>query len=740
MSEAPLVEVCIPNTKRDSFTYRCNDWKPVIGARVWVPFRTKTCLGVVIAAQTKSPVALTSLKQITGIIDDKPFLSPSLLDLCQWVSQYYQSPLSEVITLALPKHYRNGGAPVLPVVNTYALSLAADVAHARINQRAVRQHALIDFLAQYAHPVDQHELRDAGFATSQIKPLLISQIVQQNQQAVVRVPKQHAGSELPLTLNNEQANALEKITANLDANHRFLLHGITGSGKTEVYLQVIAKTLASQRQVLVIVPEIGLTPQLVARFTARFKEPLVVIHSNLSENERQLAWYQASSGTAQLVIGTRTAIFTPLPNLSLIVIDEEHDSSLKQQEGVRYSARDTALMRAHKANIPIILGSATPSLESLHNCAQQKYTLLPINRQAIATVPLQWIITDLRNTTLQQGLAPSAIQRIRHHLKQGNQVLVFINRRGFSPVLLCHQCGWIADCPACDSHLTLHRKDNRLICHHCGNKRIIPNHCQTCKSRELIPVGTGTQRLAEFLQTEFPHVTLMRVDRDEVRKKNELAQRLEQINQGEAQLIVGTQMMAKGHHFPKLTLVVIVDADCGFYNQDFRAIEHLGQLITQVAGRAGRANEPGEVIIQTHFPNHPLLNTLIQKGYNPFARELLQTRAIAQLPPYYFLAIIRAQSNQSQRVTHFLQTIKKYLQQEEEEEETVNTHSLVRAYGPAPAPMARKANQHRMQLLLKSPSRTQLQATLTELREWINRKKLDASIRWHMDVDPIDLS
>ncbi|OGV43513.1 MAG: primosomal protein N', partial [Legionellales bacterium RIFCSPHIGHO2_12_FULL_42_9] len=463
MSE--LVEVCIPNTKRDSFTYQCGDWHPAIGARVWVPFRAKTCLGVVIAPQEKTNLAASSLKIIAGLIDDKPFLSESLLDLCLWVSQYYQSPLSEVITLALPKHYRNGGAPVLPLVDYYQLSVTVAAAHKLINKRASRQHELIDFLTQQVHAVSQHQLREAGFATCHLKPLLANQIVKHSQHPLICTPNPHTGTELPLLLNDEQAYAVAQISTNSADNPRFLLHGTTGSGKTEIYLQIIAKTLTNRRQVLVIVPEIGLTPQLVSRFRARFKEPLVVIHSNLTEQDRQLAWYQASSGEAQLVIGTRTAIFTPMPNLALIVIDEEHDSSLKQQEGVRYSARDTALMRAHKAKIPIILGSATPSLESLHNCEQQKYILLQINRQAIATIPLQWLVTDLRNTSLQQGLAPSTIKHIERHLQQGNQVLVFINRRGFSPVLLCHQCGWIADCPACDSHLTLHRQDNRLMCH-----------------------------------------------------------------------------------------------------------------------------------------------------------------------------------------------------------------------------------------------------------------------------------
>ena len=729
------VDVCIPNTKRDAFTYQPSDQIPVIGARVWVPFRNTTRLGVVVSSQKETQLAVNSLKPITEIIDTIPLISQPIMELCLWVSQYYQSPLSEVLSLALPKHYREGKFPVLPKVTTYSLLTDAAAARSLIPKQAVKQHQLLTFLEEKKGAASQEELRTAGFNTSHLKPLLHKQLIQHASQ-----PATHDGLsghkivESPLQLNDEQAFAVTQITQHIDDNQRFLLYGVTGSGKTEVYLQAIAPLLAQQRQILILVPEIGLTPQLVARFKARFTEELVVIHSNLTELERQLAWHQASSGKAGIVIGTRTAVFTPLPRLGLIIIDEEHDASLKQQEGVRYSARDTALMRAHKAKIPIVLGSATPSLESLHNCWQQKYTLLPLTRQAMTAIPLQWTITDLRGVKLQDGLAPSTVNHIERHLQQGNQVLVFINRRGFSPILLCHQCSWIADCTACDSHLTFHRQDNRLVCHHCGGNQRLPQTCRKCQSHELVPVGTGTQRLEDYLQKQFPTVALLRIDRDEVRKKDELSKRLVQIHQGNTQLIIGTQMMAKGHHFPRLTLVVVVDADCGIYNQDFRAIEHLGQLITQVAGRAGRAEHPGEVIIQTHFPAHPQLNTLIQNGYTPFAKELLQSRSEAQLPPHAFLAIIRAQSSNAKKVSHFLRSIKAHLDQ------APQYPTRIQSFGPAPAPLARKANQYRMQLLLKSSARQPLQHALTQLRDWIQRAKTDNGIRWHIDVDPIDLS
>ena len=376
-----------------------------------------------------------------------------------------------------------------------------------------------------------------------------------------------------------------------------------------------------------------------------------------------------------MVIGTRSSVFTPMPDLGLIIIDEEHDSSLKQMEGVRYSARDTALMRAHLANIPIIFGSATPSLESVHNCKQNKYTLLRLNHKALSTTPLHYQLIDLRSQALHHGLAAPTLKVIEEHLQKNNQVLVFINRRGFAPVMFCHQCGWMADCRACDSHLTLHKQIGQMICHHCGLTQKTPLSCHSCKSRELIPVGAGTQRIHEFLNTQFPETNILRIDRDEVRKKNSLDSHLDKINSGEAQLIVGTQMLAKGHHFPRLSLVVILDADAGLYNQDFRAVEHLGQLLTQVSGRAGRAEHAGQVIIQTHVPNHPLLNLLIQQGYDEFADALLTTRQQAELPPFHFLAVIRAQGKTAGSVLKLLHATK----------DQIKIHPLT-VMGPATSP------------------------------------------------------
>ena len=723
-----VFNVCIPHTNRDFFDYYADTVEPCVGARVWVSFRHKTRMGIVIGHYLpEDPHAST--KSITTVIDDKPLLSGEVLALCYWISSYYQSPLSEVIPLALPKKFRNGDHDRLPRCNYYQLSVAVEQAHLLLSNRALRQHQLIDFFASLPAPLSKKAILQAGFNATQLDALLTRGILVMNTQREIPLPSS-VPQKNPLPLNPEQAIAVDEISGYLQSYRCFLLQGVTGSGKTEVYLQVIARVLAAGRQVLVLVPEIGLTPQLLARFRERFQEPMVVIHSNLNDTERQLAWQWAKEEEVKLVIGTRAAIFTPMPALGLIVIDEEHDTSLKQMDGVRYSARDTALMRAHLRHIPIILGSATPSLESLHNCALNKYTLLRLRQKALNSKPLHYQIIDIRNQVLQHGLASTTLTIINEHLEQQNQVLVFINRRGFSPVLLCHQCGWMADCRDCDAHLTMHRSRGRLICHHCGLMQAIPTHCQSCKSRDLVPVGTGTQRVHEYLSTQFPATTLLRIDRDEVSKKQALDACLALINDGTAQLIVGTQMLAKGHHFPRLTLVVVLDADNGFYNQDFRALERLGQLLTQVAGRAGRAEFPGQVVVQTHVPQHPLLNLLVQQGYDAFAQSLLTLRQQAELPPYHFLTVIRAQGKALPTILHFLQAIK----------EQLHLYDM-NVLGPAPAPLARKGGHHRMQLLVKSSSRKKLMTALTQVRSWLAiNTKITNGIRWNMDVDPMDLS
>lgn len=727
-AEATTVfKVSIPQTHRDSFDYAGCASPVVIGARVWVPFHHRLRMGVVVGLGPPDG-QYKQIKAIDSVIDAQPLIPAELLRLCQWVALYYQSPLSEVLLLALPKKYRLGLAPVFSKTLYYQLAMPPAMAQAILPVRARRQHDLITFMGQETRVFSKKMLLDAGFKSQQLDALKQMGLLSITEQLNKPVPRLGTPTT-PLLLNEEQATAVDAIASSVGSYQCFLLQGVTGSGKTEVYLQVIAQVLQANQQILVLVPEIGLTPQLLERFSERFHEPIAVIHSNLNDTERQQAWLLAASNHVKLVIGTRAAIFTPLPTLGLIVIDEEHDASFKQMEGVRYSARDTALMRAYLRNIPIVLGSATPSLESLYNCTTEKYCRLYLKQKALSTTPLHYQILDSRNQPLQHGLAQATLVAIEEHLKQGNQVLVFINRRGFAPVLRCHGCGWIADCRACDSHLTLHRQSARLICHHCGLIEKVPFQCPTCQNRSLLPLGAGTQRIHEFLTTYFPATRLLRVDRDEVQKKAAMDECLARIHQGDVQLIIGTQMLAKGHHFPRLSLVVVLDADNGFYNHDFRALERLGQLLIQVAGRAGRATSPGHVLIQTQVPDHPMLNTLIQEGYEVFADALLATRQQACLPPFYHLAMIRAQGRHCAQVIDFLHAMKAFL-----------NNDYLTALGPAPAPLARKAEQHRMQLLIKSASRKVLQQALTAARQHlVTNRKLANGIQWSVDVDPVDL-
>lgn len=721
------VTVCILNTCHNGFDYVCDGLKPVIGARVWVPFRNRIRLGLVVGFES-TDIPASKLKSIDSIIDEKPLLSAEMLALCHWMSRYYYASLSEVIGQALPKSYRQGDCSKLAKRVYYQLTMSPEQAYQQVKKQSSRQRLLIDFLARKAEPVSKKQIVEAGFHVCLLNALLKTDILCVLEQEDLP-EKSTAILEQPLLLNKEQHIAVETISERLSSYHAFLLYGVTGSGKTEVYLQTIARVLALGRQVLVLVPEIGLTPQLLNRFTARFSEPMVVIHSDLNDTQRKQAWQLACDDKVKLVIGTRSAIFTPMPALGLIIIDEEHDASLKQMDGVRYHARDTALMRAYTKHIPIILGSATPSLESLHNCELKKYTLLRLQQKAINSVPLHYSVVDLRNQRLQQGFASTTLNTIRNHLSQNNQVLVFINRRGFAPILFCHQCGWMADCRACDSHLTFHRATHYLLCHHCGHRQNVPDHCPDCNGKEVLPVGVGTQRAYDFLSQQFPDSMCVRIDRDEIQKKRVLEQRLEQIKQGHATLIVGTQMLAKGHHFPRLTLVVVLEADNGLYNQDFRALENLGQLLTQVAGRAGRAQFPGQVLIQTHVPQHPIFNTLIQQGFDCFAKNLLALRQQAALPPYHFLAVLRVQGRNESVLLQFLCDVKQRLD-----------NALAMILGPAPAPLARKANYHRMQLLINAASRQNRHIVLTQLHNWLTMNKQNRNVRWSIDVDPMDLS
>lgn len=532
-------------------------------------------------------------------------------------------------------------------------------------------------------------------------------------------------------LNSEQQIAVTKILTAKGFN-TFLLDGVTGSGKTEVYLQVIEALLQQGKQALILVPEIGLTPQTIQRFQQRFQLPIAVMHSKMTDRERLNSWCLAKENLAPIVIGTRSAIFTPMPQLGIIILDEEHDLSFKQQAGLRYSAKNLAVIRGKQENIPVILGSATPSLESIYNAERGQYQRLVLQTRAGEASHPSFHLIDMRAQRQTEGLSLKLLQEMEKHLVNKGQILVFLNRRGYAPSLLCHHCGWTAECTRCDAKMTLHQKPKYLHCHYCGATNPVPKICPKCQANDLAAVGLGTERLEEALKNKFPDTTMVRIDRDSTRGKGTMQQMLSDITANNYQILLGTQMLAKGHHFPEVTMAAILNIDGGLLSSDFRASEQMAQLLIQVSGRAGRASKPGEVYIQTYNPEHPLLISLIKDGYYNFALNSLTERKAAKLPPYAYLALVRAEAKKSELATDFLSKIQKHLQPK------TNNHTKI--LGPIPAPLQRKANFYRTQLLVYSTVRSELHELLRQLIIAINGIAPSNTIRWSLDVDPADES
>ncbi len=556
---------------------------------------------------------------------------------------------------------------------------------------------------------------------------------QEHKKAVKAWPKEVETDDHKPKLNEEQAVAIATVNS-AQGFGCYLLEGVTGSGKTEVYLNLIKPVLEQGKQALVLVPEIGLTPQTINRFKKRFQVPIEVIHSGLNETERLNAWLSARDKEAGIVIGTRSALLTPFKNLGIIIVDEEHDASYKQQDSLRYHARDVAVMRASKANIPVVLGSATPALETLQNALSGKYHHLTLTERAGQASPTKNRALDVKGLYLEAGLSAPLIAEMRRHLKAGNQVMLFLNRRGFSPALMCHECGWIAECQRCDAYYTYHHHSNEMRCHHCGSQKPVVHQCEGCGSTQLVTVGVGTEQLEEQLNQLFPEFKAIRIDRDSTRRKGTLEESLKAIRRGEYQILIGTQMLAKGHHFPDVTLVGLLDVDGSLYSSDFRASERLAQLFIQVAGRAGRASKQGEVLLQTHHPDHSLLQSLLTKGYGEFARTALLERKMAFLPPFSFLTLFRAEANHSDLVEEFLRQVR----------HTLESHPLFddacMVLGPTPAPLAKRAGKHRWQLLLQAQSRPLMQKLLHSAKPAIEMLPTAKKVRWSLDIDPQDLS
>ncbi len=744
------IQVAVPKPLRSLFDYRVtqqqiNKLQP--GMRVKVPFGRQQLIGIVIHTDKTSRYASHKLKSIIEIIDSAPCLGNNILKLLQWVSRYYQHPVGEVFSHALPALLRQG-KPRLPITeNTWQLTAHGLSTDSASLGRAIKQRQILDFLkqaaernraAQTARQFNQqwdnwrdamHRLEEKGLVTQTQQVSIFSNAVKPTTTALHN-------------LNLEQQQAADTISAALGQHQAFLLEGITGSGKTEVYMQVIKEVLKQGQQVLVLVPEIGLTPQLVERFERHLNSHVAVLHSSMNDTERLNNWLAVQDDNddnrARVLIGTRSAVFTPFKNLGLILIDEEHDLSLKQQDGLRYSARDVAIMRAHNANIPIILGSATPSLETLYNAHQQRYTHLVLKQRAGKAILPDIHLLDVRSQKLEHGLSAQLIQRIHAHLEQGNQALLFLNRRGFAPVLMCYECGWLSHCPRCDAYLTLHQRAQQLRCHHCGSETRIPQACPECQSNgtqsKLNPVGLGTERVEEALAERFPEKTILRIDRDSTRKKGALEGKLQQAKDGNIDILLGTQMLAKGHHFPRVTLVGILSADQGLYSADFRASERMGQLILQVAGRAGREQQKGEVLIQTCHPENPLLRDLQHHSYPDFCKDLFNEREQAQLPPYTYHVLIRAEAVDENAPIEFLQAAKNTCPAIENKDP-----NSVEIFGPFPAPMTRRAGRYRYQMLCQSNNRKDLQQRMYHWLPLIEKLPNRKKVRWSVDVDPQEM-
>ena len=538
----------------------------------------------------------------------------------------------------------------------------------------------------------------------------------------------------PHRLTNEQKNAIDVI-ASSEGFLVYLLEGVTGSGKTEVYMNVALQTLQRGRQVLVLVPEIGLTPQMCERFENRFNVPVLEMHSQIADGKRFKNWASVINQSPCIVVGTRLSVFAPFSKLGLIIIDEEHDSSFKQHAGLRYSARDVAIKRSHDLSIPVVLGSATPSFESMYNVAQKKYIHVKLTER-VSQKPMPALqVIDVRQQQLSSGLSPVLVERMKTFLASGQQVMLFLNRRGYAPVMMCHHCGWGVQCQSCDKYMVWHKSTGKLKCHHCDS--VVPSvkYCQECGQAELSPVGYGTQRMDESLENLFPSVKVIRVDRDSTQKKNSMREIIEEVKKKQPLILLGTQMLAKGHHFPALGLVAIVNADTGLFSVDFRAQEKLAQLIIQVSGRAGRGEKAGQVILQTHHPEHPLLQTILKKGYAAFVESALQERQVLLLPPYSYWAVLHAEAKVQKDAIAFIDKYRVLLQNTS----TVKSCGSLTMNGPVVAPMAKRSGYYRVQLLFRASLRNELRVVLCLLTRNIEKTALERKIKWSLDVDPQEI-
>ncbi|MGD2166485.1 MAG: primosomal protein N' [Gammaproteobacteria bacterium] len=734
MSAARLVSVALAVPLRASFDYTvpAETSIPPVGARVRVPFGRRSTIGIVLGHPHESALDPAQIRPIERVLDAEALLDAALLKLLEWAATYYYEPLGEAVLQAVPRWLREGRDPADLAPRRYAATPAGRAALDDGSLVRAPKQALALQLLVAAASLTPAQLREHSVSADVIRRLQERSLIE-----LVRSQPVASGGTEPRTarstrrpeLSDEQREVVARLRAHEAGFRVNLLYGVTGSGKTEVYLRLIEDTLERERQALLLVPEIGLTPQLVARLRERFAHGLAVLHSGLSDRERSIAWQRARSGEAGLVVGTRSAVFAAMPRLGLIVVDEEHDASYKQQTGFRYSARDLAIVRAQQVGVPVILGSATPSLESLHNARAGRYEWLELPTRIGAAGHPRVRVIDMNAHAQRQGLSTPLLESIQMHLRAGTQVILYLNRRGFAPTLFCAQCGRCEQCRNCDAHLSVHAREGRLRCHHCGLSRALHWSCPAC-GEERVAVGSGTQRIENELQSLFADYSLARLDRDAAGSGAQIHAVLEAVSRGDTDILVGTQMLTKGHDFDRVTLVGILNADQGLFGIGFRGEERLAQAIVQVAGRAGRRDAPGELLVQTRFPEHPLLQRLLAEGYLACAEAMLTDRRRAGWPPFAAVALISADAKRREHAHSFLRRVRELA------EPHLGATTLL---GPAPAAMERRHGRYHAQLLLQAPERATLHGTLNPIVEGIAAMRQIRSVRWAIDVDPLDV-
>ena len=725
-----ILQVALSVPLRRTFDYVAEDTlqetQLAAGIRVKVPFgKSSTRTGVVLGISGNSDLPTGKLKHILSPIDKEPLFSPTEFKLLRWASNYYHHPVGEVIFNALPALLRQGRPAGRK--QEYVYRLAPDKTETDYDslKSAFVQREIIDLLKSRPEGIARQYFSDKRWSAP-LNALLRKGYISRHE--AVLDPELVPVAQPGFTLNPEQSKAIDKIIEKSDEYGCYLLEGVTGSGKTEVYIETINHFIKQGLQSLVLVPEIGLTPQLANIFKSKLGARTIILHSGLSDGERLQAWLQARDGLAMVVLGTRSAIWTPLKNPGVIIIDEEHDMSYKQTDGLRYSARDVAIVRGKMSNIPVVLGSATPALESLYNAVRKKYVHIRLRNRAGGAFHPTTTIIDLRAQKMIGAFSSAILNAVSTELEQGHQILLFLNKRGYSPVIMCHNCGWTGKCKRCNVHFTYHKHEHKLACHHCGAQAKTPDQCPECSADGLLQVGYGTERLSETLAEVFPKARILRIDRDSTRRKGAMGKMVDVIKRGDADILIGTQMLAKGHDFPNLNMVGIIDADRGLFSTDFRASEHMAQLIVQVSGRAGRTSDKGRVFIQTHYPEHPLLQTLVETGYQTFARKVLEERKQAELPPYSHQVLLRSDDYRKETNEKFLNDAKSML----------GKITGIEIYGPFPAPLEQRAGRLRYQLLLQSSERNLLLNAITPWALALESTPSGKKVRWSIDVDPLD--